>query len=80
MFRSQSRGSGARPYYVQDNWRFNSKLTINLGMRYDLFAPPVDVNNVSRTLDFSGTARTAVSPVFTPAPGQRLNNIWSDHA
>ncbi len=58
-------------YYVQDNWRFNSKLTINLGMRYDLFAPPVDVNNVSRTLDFSGA-----TPVFTPAPGQRLNNIW----
>jgi len=65
-------------FYVQDNWRFNSKLTINIGMRYDLFAPPVDVNNVSRTLDFSGTAPYgSVAPVFTPAPGQRLNNIWS---
>ncbi|NUQ29016.1 MAG: TonB-dependent receptor [Acidobacteriaceae bacterium] len=59
-------------YYVQDNWRVNSKLTVNIGIRYDLFAPPVDVNNVSRTLDFSGAV-----PVFTPAPGQRLNSIWS---
>jgi outer membrane receptor protein involved in Fe transport len=37
-------------YYIQDNWRPNSKLTINAGLRYDLFAPPIDVNAVSRTL------------------------------
>ncbi len=32
----------------------------------------MDTNNVSRTLDFSQTP-----PVLTPAPGQRLNDIWS---
>jgi hypothetical protein len=32
----------------------------------------VDTNNVSRTLDFS-----EATPVLTPAPGVRLNNIWS---
>ena len=58
-------------YYVQDNWRLTSKLTINAGLRYDLFAPPLDVNAVSRTLDFS----TAI-PTFTPAPGQELHGIW----
>lgn len=58
--------------YVQDDWKLTPRLTLNLGMRYDLWVPPVDVNNVSRTLDFSGP-----EPVFTPAPGQRLNNIWS---
>ena len=57
--------------YVQDNWRPSSRLTINLGLRYDLFAPPLDVNGVTRTLDFSGP-----TPVFTPAPGQQLHNIW----
>ncbi len=58
-------------YYVQDNWRPNAKLTINLGMRYDLFAPPLDVNAVSRTLDFS-----MPEPTFIPAPGQELHDIW----
>ncbi len=57
--------------YVQDNWKVTQKLTLNLGLRYDLFAPPVDINNVSRTLDFS-----TAPPTFVPAPGARLNNIW----
>lgn len=58
--------------YFQDNWRLNDKLTLNLGARYEIYAPPVDTNNVTRTLDFS-----QATPVLTPAPGQRLNNIWS---
>ena len=58
--------------YVQDNWKLTPRLTLNLGLRYDIFAPPVDINNVSRTLDFS-----TPTPTFTPAPGVRLNNIWS---
>jgi len=58
--------------YLQDNYRMNDKLTLNLGLRYEIYAPPVDTNNVSRTLDFSQNP-----PVLTPAPGQRLNNIWS---
>jgi hypothetical protein len=58
--------------YFQDNWRLNDRLTLNLGVRYELYAPPVDLNNVTRTLDFSTPL-----PQLTPAPGQRLNNIWS---
>lgn len=58
--------------YFQDNWRMTDRLTLNLGLRYEIYAPPVDINNVTRTLDFSQNP-----PVLTPAPGQRLNNIWS---
>jgi outer membrane receptor protein involved in Fe transport len=58
-------------YYVQDNWRPTPKLTMNIGLRYDLFAPPIDVNAVSRTLDFS-----TPTPTFIPAPGQELHDIW----
>ena len=58
--------------YFQDNWRMNDRLTLNLGVRYEIYAPPVDTNNVSRTLDFNQTP-----PVLTPAPGLRLNDIWS---
>lgn len=57
--------------YFQDNWRATDKLTLNLGVRYEIYAPPYDTNNVSRTLDFS-----TPTPTLTPAPGQRLDGIW----
>ncbi|MBS1799881.1 MAG: TonB-dependent receptor [Acidobacteria bacterium] len=58
--------------YFQDNFRLNDRLTFNLGVRYEIYGVPVDTNNVSRTLDFSQ------NPIqLTPAPGQRLNNVWS---
>jgi outer membrane receptor protein involved in Fe transport len=58
--------------YAQDNYRRNDRLTLNLGLRYEIYVPPVDLNNVSRTLDFSQNPT-----VLVPAPGQRLNNVWS---
>ena len=57
--------------YAQDDWKLTPKLTINVGLRYDLFDPPKDVNAVTRTLDFSQNP-----PAFVPAPGQILNNLW----
>lgn len=39
--------------YFQDNWKATSKLTLNLGLRYDLWVPPHDNLDTSRTLDFS---------------------------
>jgi len=30
--------------YFQDNFRLNDKLTLNLGIRYEIYAPPVDTN------------------------------------
>jgi len=44
--------------YFQDDWRVNSKLVLNLGLRYDVNLPPVGLDD--RWSDFSPT---------TPNPG-----------
>jgi len=57
--------------YVQDDWRVNSRLTLNLGLRYDHNRVPVDINGVSRTLRFD---LDPTGPVLWPAPGTVEND------
>jgi len=69
--------TGARQWYwgvyTEDDWKVTNRLTLNLGLRYDLFVPPHDVNNVTRTLQFT----PGQVPLLYPAPGQPLNPIWT---
>src|ERR1700761_9512235 len=37
--------------WFQDDWRVNRKLTLNLGLRYDVFTPLVEVNNQISNFD-----------------------------
>jgi hypothetical protein len=38
-------------YFAQDDFRVNSRLTLNLGMRYDLYSPFVENNDLLANLD-----------------------------
>jgi hypothetical protein len=60
-------------FYVQDDWRVNPKLTVNLGLRYDHNLPPKDINGVSRTLRFD---LNPAGPVLWPEPGQVVDELY----
>ncbi len=38
--------------FVQDDWRVNNRLTVNLGLRYDIQTPPVDTGRLNRESTF----------------------------
>jgi Carboxypeptidase regulatory-like domain len=47
--------------YAQDNWKITPKLTLNLGLRWDLWVPPHNNLNTSRTLSFASASPVLVS-------------------
>ncbi len=53
--------------YIQDDWKATSTLTLNLGLRYDFFGQPHEINAVTRTLRFDLDPK---GPVLWPPPGQ----------
>lgn len=61
--------------YVQDDWKATPKLTLNLGLRYDFYGQPHEVNGVTRTLRFD----LGPDPVLFPEPGKVADIYKNDY-
>ena len=57
---------GSWDIYIQDDWRFRSNLTVNLGLRYDYASPYIETSSRIVNLDVA-PGFTAVVPVL---PGE----------
>jgi outer membrane receptor protein involved in Fe transport len=53
-------------FFVVDNWQASKKLTLNLGLRYELTTVPYTVNGYATILN---RAQTALIPSTVPSPG-----------
>jgi len=61
--------------YAMDDFRVSDKLTLNLGVRYDLFTPPIEQQNRLANFDFA--AGRFVSPQQQGV--SRSGNVKTDH-
>ena len=59
-------------FYVQDDWRVNKKLTLNLGVRYEWSSPYTERHNNSQFSDFTGSSGIAVAGISDNLPGTTI--------
>ncbi|MFZ0662237.1 MAG: TonB-dependent receptor [Acidobacteriaceae bacterium] len=76
-------------FYAQDNWRATTKLTLNLGLRYQWDTPYMERHNNSQFSDFTGDSGISVpglpgtllgTTIFASSKRRRLPIYWKNVA
>jgi hypothetical protein len=63
-------------FFVQDDWRITPRLTLNLGMRWDAFTSPVEVDNRQANFDIATGAILIAGS--NGAPRGLVPNDWNN--
>ncbi len=78
VYPSVANRSAETGFYIQDDWKVNSKLTVNLGLRYQWSTPYNERHNKIEFSDF--TADTGVSINLTNVPSSAPPGTLSEQA
>ena len=62
-------------FFVQDDWKVSKRLTLNIGLRYELSPPPIQIGNTISNFDMD---TNPLHPVLVSAGSQ--GNSWADRA
>jgi hypothetical protein len=62
--------------YIQDDWKASNKLTLNMGLRYELYTQPIDQNNLGSLFDIT-TGQFAI-PGQSPYSRAMVNGDHND--
>ena len=54
-------------FYVQDNWKVNRRLTLDLGVRFYHQTPQVDLNNTFVNFNPDKYSKTGIARIYVPA-------------
>jgi hypothetical protein len=62
-------------FFVQDSWKFNQKLTLLYGIRYDVFTPFTEAHNNISNFDFFGALGSAPGSVASALKVAGVNGV-----